>query len=93
MEKRRESCGEEFLRLGAASESITGTDSEFEAVRAALAWARPGDLLILPLHAERDRCLAFLDRLAERRLDPGRRGARAIRPMMQPLQTPVTEKA
>jgi UDP-N-acetylmuramyl tripeptide synthase len=54
---------QEFLRLGAAPESITGADSEFEAVRAALEWARPGDLLILPLHAERDRCLAFLDRL------------------------------
>ena len=54
---------QEFLRLGAAPESITRADSEFEAVRAALAWARPGDLLILPLHADRDRCLGYLDRL------------------------------
>jgi hypothetical protein len=62
---------EEFLRLGAAPESITRADSEFEAVRAALAWARPGDLLILPLHAERDRCLGYLDRLRSHGWTPG----------------------
>jgi UDP-N-acetylmuramyl tripeptide synthase len=62
---------EEFLRLGAPAESITRADSEFEAVRAALAWARPGDLLILPLHAERDRCLGYLDRLRSGGWTPG----------------------
>ena len=62
---------EEFLRLGAAPESITRADSEFEAVRVALAWARPGDLLILPLHAERDRCLGYLDRLRSHGWTPG----------------------
>lgn len=62
---------EEFLRLGAAPESITRADSEFEAVRVALAWARPGDLLILPLHADRDRCLGYLDRLRSRGWTPG----------------------
>jgi len=29
----------------------------------ALAWAQPGDLLLLPLHSERERCLMLLDRL------------------------------
>jgi len=62
---------EEFLRLGAAPESITRADSEFEAVRVALAWARPGDLLILPLHAERDRSLGYLDRLRSHGWTPG----------------------
>lgn len=62
---------EEFLRLGAAPESITRADSEFEAVRVALAWARPGDLLILPLHADRDRCLGYLDRLRSHGWTPG----------------------
>jgi UDP-N-acetylmuramyl tripeptide synthase len=62
---------EEFLRLGAAPQSITRADSEFEAVRAALAWARPGDLLILTIHAERDRCLGYLDRLQSHGWTPG----------------------
>jgi len=54
---------EEFLRLGAAPESMTHADSEYAAVLEALAWARPGDLLLLPLHAERERVLGLLDRL------------------------------
>jgi hypothetical protein len=35
----------EFLRLGASPEAIGRAESEFEAVVAALEWARPGDLL------------------------------------------------
>lgn len=54
---------EEFLRGGAAPASITHADSEYAAVLEALAWARPGDLLLLPLHAERERVLGLLDRL------------------------------
>jgi cyanophycin synthetase len=54
---------EEFLRGGAVPASITHADSEYAAVLEALAWARPGDLLLLPLHAERERVLALLDRL------------------------------
>lgn len=53
----------EFLRLGARPETITEADSEFDAVHVALAWARPGDLLLLPVHSERDRVLGLLEQL------------------------------
>jgi len=51
---------DEFLRLGAPPESVTRTDSELEAVREALGWARPGDLLVLLVHTQRDEVLALL---------------------------------
>jgi hypothetical protein len=40
---------------------------EAQAVREALAWARPGDLLVLPVHepAARDAVVALLDRLRD----------------------------
>jgi UDP-N-acetylmuramyl tripeptide synthase len=62
---------EEFIRLGARPETIEQTGSEYEALGRALAWARAGDLLIVPLHAERDRCLALLDRLQTTGWKPG----------------------
>jgi UDP-N-acetylmuramyl tripeptide synthase len=62
---------DEFLRLGAAPESMDHADSEFEAVRAALAWAQTGDMLLLPLHSERDKVLGFLDRLRNLGWKPG----------------------
>lgn len=61
----------EFLRLGTPRERISRATSEFEAVRAALAWARAGDLLLLPTHAERGRVLALLDELERRSWRPG----------------------
>ncbi len=61
----------EFRRLGAPAAAIGRADSEFDAVLAALAWARPGDLLLLPLHSERERCLALLDRLQTAHWAPG----------------------
>ena len=63
---------EEFLRLGAAPESMTHADSEYAAVLEALEWARPGDLLLLPLHAERERVLGLLDRLQREGWTPQR---------------------
>lgn len=51
----------EFLRLGAHPATITEADSEYAAVIAALEWARAGDLLLLPLHSERDQVLALLE--------------------------------
>jgi len=41
-------------------ESVTRTDSELEAVREALSWARPGDLLVLLVHTQRDEVMALL---------------------------------
>lgn len=54
---------DELLRLGAAPESVTIAGTELGGVREALAWARPGDLLILLAHSQRDEVLALLDRL------------------------------
>jgi len=52
---------DELLKLGAAPESVTRTGSELEAVQEALAWARPGDLLVLLVHAQRDEVLAAIE--------------------------------
>lgn len=54
----------ELTRLGAPGDVIAVEDSETAAVRAAFAWAQPGDLLVLLSHAARARTLAFLDKLA-----------------------------
>jgi cyanophycin synthetase len=51
---------DEFLRLGAPPESVTRTDSALVAVREALGWARPGDLLVLLVHTQRDEVMALL---------------------------------
>jgi cyanophycin synthetase len=42
---------EELLRSGLAESALAMRDSEFEAAQTALAWARPGDVLALPLHS------------------------------------------
>jgi cyanophycin synthetase len=52
---------DELLKLGAAPESVTRTGSELEAVQEALAWAQPGDLLVLLVHAQRDEVLAAIE--------------------------------
>jgi UDP-N-acetylmuramyl tripeptide synthase len=53
-----------FLReAGAAADAIRVCDSELHAVHEALAWARPGDLLLLLLHEARAEALASLARL------------------------------
>ncbi|MEO8140329.1 MAG: Mur ligase family protein, partial [Gemmatimonadota bacterium] len=44
----------EFLHLGAPHGSISHAASEYAAVIEALTWAQPGDLLLLPLHSERE---------------------------------------
>jgi UDP-N-acetylmuramyl tripeptide synthase len=45
---------------GFAAEAIDDAETEVEAVERALAWARPGDLLVLLVHDERDQVLALL---------------------------------
>lgn len=61
----------ELRRVGATPESLETHGSEMEAVRAALAWARSGDVLLLTTHAERDAVIALLERLAQRGWTPG----------------------
>ena len=53
----------ELLALGAPRDAIVRSDSELEAVHAALAWARRGDLLLLLSHSQRADVLALLQRL------------------------------
>ncbi len=62
----------ELRALGAEEAQLERHPSESAAVRAALAWARPGDLLVLPSHAERGRVLGLLDRLTAEHWLPGR---------------------
>jgi cyanophycin synthetase len=61
----------ELRSAGAAPESLERHPSEMDAVRAALAWARAGDVLLLTTHADRDAVIALLERLAERGWKPG----------------------
>jgi cyanophycin synthetase len=55
---------EEFLRLGLPSGALSRVGPELEAVRTALEWARPDDLLVLAVHENRRAVLDLLDQLA-----------------------------
>jgi hypothetical protein len=41
----------ELLRLGLKASALPVRDNELDAARHALEWARPGDVLALPLHS------------------------------------------
>jgi cyanophycin synthetase len=45
----------ELLRLGLAESALPVRDNELDAARCALEWARPGDVLALPLHSPKAR--------------------------------------
>lgn len=62
---------DELRRQGAASELVDIAGSEWAAIHAALAWARPGDLLLLLTHAQRGRVLDLLERLEQSGWIPG----------------------
>jgi UDP-N-acetylmuramyl tripeptide synthase len=62
---------DEFQAAGLAAERLTRHPDELSAVRAALAWARPGDVLLLPTHEERNAVIALLESLAASRWSPG----------------------
>ncbi len=51
----------ELRRSGAGEAMMSRHDSEIDAVRAALAWATPGDLLVLTVHADRDAVIELLE--------------------------------
>ena len=53
---------DELRKLGVPEERISRAATEGEAVEVLRAWAKPGDLLLLPLHAERDAVIASLRR-------------------------------
>jgi cyanophycin synthetase len=48
---------------GVHEAAVTSATDDIAAVRTALAWARPGDLLLLGVHDQRDRILQLLDQL------------------------------
>jgi cyanophycin synthetase len=51
---------EEFLRLGLPQGSINHAGPDLAGVRTALAWAQPGDLLVLAVHQDRKAVLELL---------------------------------
>ena len=55
---------DELHKLGAAH-AYMQADSEMDAVRKALQWARPADFLVLLLHAERKAAMNLLQSLAD----------------------------
>jgi cyanophycin synthetase len=54
---------DEFSRLGAPDTAVSRVGPEIEGVREALAWAGPGDLLVLAVHQDRRAVLGLLSRL------------------------------
>ena len=62
---------DEFRRLGAPPDCLEHAATEMAAVRSALAWSRPGDLLILISHSERERVLDLLESLEGDGWQPG----------------------
>jgi cyanophycin synthetase len=54
---------DELARLGVPDSAVSRADTELAAVRDALAWARPGDLLLLTVHQDRPLVLALIERL------------------------------
>jgi hypothetical protein len=61
----------EFQRLGAPPSSLSLHEAELEAVRAALAWLREGDLLLLLAHERRGDVVAILESLTGMGWKPG----------------------
>ena len=62
---------DELRRLGAPEPAIDRAETEMAAVRQALEWARPGDLLLLISHEERRAVLELVRRLRDRGWRPG----------------------
>jgi UDP-N-acetylmuramyl tripeptide synthase len=56
---------DELVRHGVPPTAVSRPGSELEAVRDALTWARPGDVLLLALHQDRPLVLALLDQLRQ----------------------------
>lgn len=61
----------EFLAAGTSPASIEVHADELSAIRAALGWAREGDLLLLTTHADRDAVFALMQALVASKWRPG----------------------
>lgn len=64
---------EEMRSLGAPADALDSAPDELEAARRALAWARPGDLVILPTHEDREGVEAVLREAGARPVGGGER--------------------
>ncbi|MEK7316630.1 MAG: Mur ligase family protein [Candidatus Eisenbacteria bacterium] len=53
----------EFRALGAAEGVVSRHEGELDAVRAAIDWSRPGDLILLTVHEHRDSVIQLLEGL------------------------------
>jgi UDP-N-acetylmuramyl tripeptide synthase len=58
-----EIMADELARCGVPAGAISRPGTELDAVRDALAWARPGDVLFLAIHQDRGQVLALIERL------------------------------
>ena len=56
---------DELRALGVPDDKFATTDSEIDAVRCALKWARPGDFLVLLLHVDRKPAMDLLKSLED----------------------------
>jgi UDP-N-acetylmuramyl tripeptide synthase len=57
---------DELTRQGVPAAAISRPGGELDSVRDALAWARPGDVLLLPVHQDRALVMELIDRMRVR---------------------------
>jgi UDP-N-acetylmuramyl tripeptide synthase len=58
---------------GVPGERVRRAEDEIDALHQALDWSRPGDLLIFPVHAQREEVLDMLERLSSAAWSPGQK--------------------
>ena len=61
----------ELRRLGVPEANISSAPDDLGALRAALGWARPGDLLLLTIHVDQQAALGLLERIRREGWEPG----------------------
>ncbi len=62
---------DELARLGVPPDAVRTPGTEIDAVRDALAWARPGDVLLLTVHQDRPLVMALVEHLRDSGWKPG----------------------
>jgi cyanophycin synthetase len=62
----------ELRRLGVAEAAVSTAPDDLAALRQALNWSQPGDLLLVTIHVEQQAALALLERIRREAWEPGR---------------------
>ncbi len=62
---------DELSRLGALNERVEVAPSEFDAIKRAFGWARDGDVLVCPVHSDKQLILEWLAQLRAAKWTPG----------------------